>query len=66
MVFGIHEYNRRIYQKPYLFMKFKDFMSTSGSWSNSGVEERETCGNSGVATCDSSSSGSSSVLFFQR
>ena len=30
MIIGIHEYNRYIHEYPYLFMKFKDFMNTSG------------------------------------
>jgi hypothetical protein len=30
IIFGIHEYNRRIHQNPYLFMKFKDFIDILG------------------------------------
>jgi hypothetical protein len=30
MIIGIHEYNRRIHEYPYLFMKFGDFMGILG------------------------------------
>ena len=32
MIIGIHEYNRRIHEYPYLFMKFKEFMVTSAGF----------------------------------